>query len=95
MIELKETVKPEVWPEKDLIWVNRPIKKAGRKRESQIFRGSNPNGSVVEEYRHITKPLEAFDTLFDEFMINIILGTSKNACFQHNQFQNYRSEGRN
>ena len=76
VVELKETVKEEVWPEKDIVWINRPKKTVGRKRASQVFKGSNPKGRVVEEYKEITTPLAAFDHFFDEPMLTIILGIS-------------------
>ena len=75
--ELKVTVKEEVWPGEEIIWTNKPPKKVGRKRQPQLFRGSNPDGQVVEEYRHLKTPIEVFDHLFDQQIMEIILGISE------------------
>ena len=70
-------VKTDVWPSGELSWVNRPKKKVGRKSEPHIFRGTNVNGQVVPEYRELKTPIEVFNHLFDDQMMQIILGFSE------------------
>ena len=64
------------WDSEEMIWVNRPQKTAGRKKEPHIFRGANVNGQVRREYRELKTPMEIFNVLFDEPMLEIILGIS-------------------
>ena len=74
--ELKVPIKsPLVWPETEMIWRNRPIKKAGRKAAHHILKG--PAGEVKPEYKNVTEPEQSFDLFFDEEIMTTILGIFK------------------
>ena len=74
LIELNVPVKkPEVWPGGSMQWVNRPIKKAGRKSAQHLLKG--PAGEVKEEYKHVKSSQQAFELFFDDDIMKMILGT--------------------
>ena len=77
--ELKVDIKSKDLPVDELVWINKPKKTVGRKKEPHIFRGSNVNGQVKREYRKLKTPVEVFDHLFDEEIMNTILGISESS----------------
>ena len=76
-VEHKVAVDKKIWPSEEIVWINRPIKKAGRKSQQHIFRGTNTEGQVKREYRHLKTPLEVIDHLFDPEILETILGTDE------------------
>ena len=73
-IEYKVPVNKNVWLSEEIVWTNMRKKKAGRKSQQHIFRGTNTDGQVKKEYRHLKTPMEVFDHLFDADIMGTILG---------------------